>query len=91
MLKAASSDARTVRADAKWPRINALLELSRREGLMIDELAVGFVRASVEISTLLLGMTTSEHLCRNIELMESPPLDAGLVAEIWELVRGNGG
>jgi hypothetical protein len=59
--------------------------------LMIDELAVGFVRASVEISTLLLGMTTSEHLSRNIELMESPPLDAGLVAEIWELVRGSGG
>jgi aryl-alcohol dehydrogenase-like predicted oxidoreductase len=91
LLKAASSDAGTVRADAKWPRINALLELSRREGLMIDELAVGFVRARVEISTLLLGMTTSEHLSRNIELMESPPLDAGLVAEIWELVRGNGG
>jgi aryl-alcohol dehydrogenase-like predicted oxidoreductase len=91
LLKAAASDARTVQADPKWPRINALLELSRREGLMIDELAVGFVRASVEISTLLLGMTTSEHLSRNIELMESPPLDAGLVAETWELVRGDGG
>jgi D-threo-aldose 1-dehydrogenase len=91
LLKAAASDPRTVRADPKWPRINALLGLSRREGLMIDELAVGFVRASLEISTLLLGMTTSEHLSRNIELMETPPLEAELVAEIWELVRGHGG
>jgi aryl-alcohol dehydrogenase-like predicted oxidoreductase len=91
LLKAAASDARIVRADPKWPRINALLELSRREELMIDELAVGFVRASVEISTLLLGMSTSEHLSRNLELMEAPALDAGLVAELWYLVRGDNG
>jgi aryl-alcohol dehydrogenase-like predicted oxidoreductase len=91
LLKAAAFDARTVRDDPKGPRIDALLELSRREGLKIDELAVGFVRARVEVSTLLLGMTTREHLRRNIELMESPPLEARLVTEIWELVRGDGG
>jgi aryl-alcohol dehydrogenase-like predicted oxidoreductase len=91
LLKAAASNADAVRADPKWPRINALLELSRREGLMVDELAVGFVRASVEISSLLLGMTTSEHLRRNIALMEMPSLDAALVAEMWQLVRGDGG
>ena len=91
LLKAAALDAPTLRADPKWPRIDALLELSRREGLMIDALAVGFVRANVEISTVLLGVTNRDHLRRNVELMESPPLDAGLVAEIWEIVRGDGG
>jgi 1-deoxyxylulose-5-phosphate synthase len=90
LLKAAF-EGPAVRADPKWPRLSALLGLSRREGLAIDELAVGFVRAHGEVSTLLLGMTRREHLRRNLELMESPPLDAGLVAEIWNLVRGEDG
>ena len=88
LLTAAAFDGPAMRADPKWPRISALLGLSRREGLAIDELAVGFVRARPEVSTLLLGMTTREHLRRNVDLMESPPLDAGLVAEIWTLMRG---
>jgi aryl-alcohol dehydrogenase-like predicted oxidoreductase len=91
LLKAAALDASAVRADPKWPRISALLGLSRRVGLSIDELAVGFVRARAEVSTLLLGMTTRDHLRRNLELMESPPLDADLVGEIWALVKGGDG
>jgi aryl-alcohol dehydrogenase-like predicted oxidoreductase len=87
LLKAAIDDDPALRDDPKWPRVSALLELSRREGLGIDELAVGFVRHCTEISTLLLGMTTREHLRRNLELMEAPPLDADLVAEIWTVVR----
>jgi aryl-alcohol dehydrogenase-like predicted oxidoreductase len=90
LLKDAMDDGSAVRDDPKWPRISALLALARREGLGIDELAVGFVRHCAEISTLLLGMTTREHLRRNIELMESPPLDAELVAEIWTVVRSDG-
>jgi hypothetical protein len=35
-------------------------------------------------------MTTREHLRRNLELMEAPPLDADLVAEIWTVVRRDG-
>jgi 1-deoxyxylulose-5-phosphate synthase len=91
LLKVAALDARAVHAGPQWPRLSALLALSRREGLAIDELAVGFVRAHGEVSTLLLGMTSSEHLRRNLELMEAPPLDAGLVVEIWKMVgRENG-
>jgi aryl-alcohol dehydrogenase-like predicted oxidoreductase len=91
LLKAAAFDEAAVRDDRKWPRIGALLGLSRRVGLAIDELAVGFVRARAEVSALLLGMSTREHLGRNLELMASPPLDARLVAEIWALVEGGDG
>jgi aryl-alcohol dehydrogenase-like predicted oxidoreductase len=90
LLKAAIEDGSAVRDDPKWPRISALVALARREGLEIDELAVGFVRHFSEISTLLLGVTSREHLRRNIELMESPPLDADLVAEIRTVVRCDG-
>jgi aryl-alcohol dehydrogenase-like predicted oxidoreductase len=90
LFKAAIEDGSAVRDDPKWPRISALLALARREGLRIDELAVGFVRHFSEISTLLLGVTSREHLRRNIALMESPPLDADLVAEIRTVVRCDG-
>jgi aryl-alcohol dehydrogenase-like predicted oxidoreductase len=91
LLKAAALDGTAARTDPKWPRISALRELSRRADVRLDELAVGFVRAHAEISTLLLGMTTREHLRRNLELMQSPPLDAGLIAEMCALVKGDDG
>jgi aryl-alcohol dehydrogenase-like predicted oxidoreductase len=90
LLKAAMDGGSAARDDPKWTRISALFELSRREGLGIDELAVGFVRHCTRISTLLLGMTTRGHLRRNIELVESPPLDADLVAEIWTVLKSDG-
>jgi aryl-alcohol dehydrogenase-like predicted oxidoreductase len=91
LLKAAASGSPELGADPKWTRISALTGLAKREGLAIDELAVGFVRAHLKISTLLLGMSTGEHLRRNIELMEMPSLDARLVAEMCSLIGGEDG
>jgi aryl-alcohol dehydrogenase-like predicted oxidoreductase len=90
LLKAAGEGS-TARAEPKWPVISALLALSQRTGVPLDELAVGFVRAHSEVSTMLVGISTREHLYRNLELIDSPPLEAGLVAEISTLVRGEDG
>jgi aryl-alcohol dehydrogenase-like predicted oxidoreductase len=88
LLKAAGRGA-AARADPKWPVISDLLGLSQRTGLPLDELAVGFVRAHAAVSTVLVGISTRQHLRRNLELIDAPPLDADLVAEIWKLLTGD--
>jgi aryl-alcohol dehydrogenase-like predicted oxidoreductase len=87
LLRMADEDP-IARADPKWPLICSLLTLSRRAGVEVDEMAIGFVRAHAGVTTLLLGISSSEHLRRNLELMRAPALDAALVAEIRALVRG---
>jgi aryl-alcohol dehydrogenase-like predicted oxidoreductase len=86
LLKAVAGEGSAVRADPKWPLISSLLVLSRRSGVELDELAIGFVRAHPAVSTVLLGMRTREHLRRNLDLMESPPLEAEVVAEVWKVL-----
>lgn len=75
-------DERAVQADPKWPAINALLTIARRTGVPVDELAVGYVRSFVGVSTVLLGVSSSQHLARNVDLMRSAPLEPELVAEL---------
>jgi aryl-alcohol dehydrogenase-like predicted oxidoreductase len=85
VLKAAASGDATVKDDPNWPRIARITEISRRTGIDVMSLAVGFVRAQPGVSTMLTGISTRDHLLRNLELMAAPPLDDELLAELCGL------
>ena len=82
VLKAAAAGHAAVRQDPKWPRIERIIELSRRTGIDVMALAVGFVRADVGVSTVLTGISTRDHLLRNLELMAAAPLDDEVLTEL---------
>ncbi len=82
VLKAAAEGHAAVRQDPNWPRIERIIELSRRTGIDVMALAVGFVRADAGVSTVLTGISTRDHLLRNLELMSAPPLDDEVLTEL---------
>ena len=51
-------------------------------GIDLFRLAIGYVRAFPEVSTMLVGISSPTHLHRNLELMAAPPLDADVLAEL---------
>ena len=54
-------------------------------------LAVGFVRAHQDVSTVLLGTSSLEHLERNLGLMAAPPLSVDVIERLRTLVRTGDG
>jgi aryl-alcohol dehydrogenase-like predicted oxidoreductase len=88
VLKAAAEGHAAVRQDPNWPRIERIAELSRRTGIDVMALALGFVRAHAGVSTALTGISTRDHLLRNLELMAAPPLDDELLTELRDLPDG---
>lgn len=86
VLAAADRDPATARDDPKWPLIDGLDHVARRHGIDIFELALGFVRAVPEISTILLGMSTRDHLERNLALAAAPELSSEVLADVWTTV-----
>jgi aryl-alcohol dehydrogenase-like predicted oxidoreductase len=82
LLPIAARDPAAVAADPKAPLIAALRRLADDAGLGLDELAVGFVRSYESVSTMLVGISSSDHLHRNIDLMAATPLDDDLVARL---------
>jgi aryl-alcohol dehydrogenase-like predicted oxidoreductase len=82
VLRAAAEGHAAVRDDPNWPRIERITELSRRTGIDVMALAVGFVRAHAGVSTVLTGISTRDHLLRNLELMAAAPLDDEVLAEL---------
>jgi 1-deoxyxylulose-5-phosphate synthase len=82
VLKAAAEGRPAVREDPNWPLIERVTQLSRRYGIDVMALALGFVRAHPGVSTVLTGISTREHLLHNLELMAAPRLDDELLVEL---------
>ena len=82
VLKAAAEGRAAVREDPNWPLIERVMQLSRRTGIDLMALAVGFVRAHPGVSTVLTGISARDHLLRNLDLMAAPPLDDELIADL---------
>ncbi len=93
LLARAARDPLSLRDDPKAGLLSALGDVAERSGLGLDELAIGFARSFSEVSTVLLGISSNDHLRRNVALFESPPLDAAVRAELValaETVSGRG-
>jgi aryl-alcohol dehydrogenase-like predicted oxidoreductase len=87
LLARATRDPGAIVGDAKEPIIAALRDLQATTGLGLDELATAFVRSFPEVSTILIGIGSSEHLRRNVELLGEPPPDTGVVMQLQALAR----
>ena len=74
LLALAVRDPSAVADDPKAPLIAALTQLGRQAGIGVDELAIGFARSFPEVSVILVGVSSSTHLRRNIDVMTTPPL-----------------
>lgn len=85
LLAAFDRDDPTMAGEPKRHQIAALRDLAAESGLDPYQLAVGFVRAHRDVSTVLLGIGSRGHLERNLELMRQPALDEDLVARIRRL------
>jgi aryl-alcohol dehydrogenase-like predicted oxidoreductase len=76
LLALAGRGPEAVADDPKAPTIDALRRIGEDAGLGLDELAIAFVRSfSPPVSTMLVGITSQEHLHRNVALMAAPPPD----------------
>jgi aryl-alcohol dehydrogenase-like predicted oxidoreductase len=67
---------------SKRELIEALRRTAHRLGLDRYQLALGFVRAHVGISTILIGTTSLAHLQRNAALLLEPPLEPEVVQSV---------
>jgi aryl-alcohol dehydrogenase-like predicted oxidoreductase len=91
LLAAATRGEPAATDEPKGPAILALRRLAEETGVGVVALAVGFVRAHQDVSTVLLGTSSLEHLERNLELMAAPPLSDDVVERLRTLVRTGDG
>lgn len=83
VLSAAVRDIDSVADHPKREQITALLDAATAAGMRVDELAIRWVLASEHVGLTILGMSSPDHLERNLELISRPPLPA----DIMELVE----
>jgi aryl-alcohol dehydrogenase-like predicted oxidoreductase len=91
LLAAAERAPGPIRTDPKWPLIDGLQRLAADTGIEVYRLAIGFVRSFPEVSTLLVGISTPEHLRRNLDVMSAPPLGEDVLASIHALLHEHRG
>ncbi len=82
VLAAAERDPAQIAGHWKYPAIVELQALASEAGMGLDELAVGWARRDPAIDTIVLGMGSTGHLDRNVELFARDPLDDDLVARV---------
>lgn len=82
VLSAAMRDPASVRDHPKSPTIEALLRLAGEVGSPIDELAVRWVLGRSDVDVTLLGMSSPDHLARNLALVRGGPLSDELADRI---------
>jgi aryl-alcohol dehydrogenase-like predicted oxidoreductase len=82
ILSAAIDDIASTADHPKRHQIEALAIIARDAGLRLDELAVRWVRRCPDIAVVLLGMSSIEHLERNLVLAAQPALSDDLANEI---------
>ena len=76
-------DAEAGRDNPKWPVIDGLRRVATAAGLDLQALALGYVRCEApSVDAVLLGMSSPDHLRRNVGLFGAPPLDADTLAAV---------
>jgi 1-deoxyxylulose-5-phosphate synthase len=87
-LLAASERGETeLQSEPKLPLINALRKLSEEMDLDVYQLAMDFARAHADVSAVVVGIGSEEHLKRNVALFHQPPLSDDVSARVRALVR----
>ena len=80
LLAAAVGDSTPIHHHPKRPLILRLQEVAARHDIGLDRLAVGFARPYV--STMVVGVTTTSHLHRDLDLVAAGPLDPAILADV---------
>jgi len=75
VLSLADRDPAALTGDPKWNLLQELRRIAADAGLDQYQLAFGFVRAHVDVSTVLVGTSSLTHLRCNMQLLAGPPLD----------------
>jgi D-threo-aldose 1-dehydrogenase len=87
LLARAERDPASVADDPKAPVLSGLAALAAQKGVAVDALAVAFVRSFGAVSTILTGISTADHLRRNVALVTDPPPPVEVVDEVVALAR----
>jgi aryl-alcohol dehydrogenase-like predicted oxidoreductase len=87
VLSAAMRDPGSVATHPKAPLIGALAALAGEAGIDLDELAIRWLRAQPGVDTMLIGVSSIEHLRRNVALARTDPLPADVRAAVDAVVR----
>ena len=82
LLAAAAGDSTPIQHHPKRPLIQRLQELAARHDIGLDRLAIGFAASFPRVSTMLVGISTTSHLHRNLDLVAAGPLDPEVLAEV---------
>jgi aryl-alcohol dehydrogenase-like predicted oxidoreductase len=86
LLGLAERDPTAVVDHPKRPLVEAIGRLATESGLDRYRLAMGFVHAhAADISTVLVGTSSPEHLRRNVEALAAPPLPDEILHALSEL------
>jgi aryl-alcohol dehydrogenase-like predicted oxidoreductase len=86
LLGLAARDPDALAGHPKRHRVEALERISRESGLSQHQLALGFVRARAEdISTVLVGTSSLEHLRGNLDAFTAAPLPADVLHDLSQL------
>ena len=86
LLAAASRDLESVATHPKRDMIEAVLRVAREAAMEVDELAVRWVLRHVDVATMLIGISSVEHLNRNVSLTHRPPLPDDVAAELTAVI-----
>ena len=87
LLAAAARGEPVAADDPKGPAILALRRLADETGVGVLGLAVGFVHAHPDVSVVLLGTSSLDHLERNLGLMTALPLSDDVLERLRPLLR----
>jgi aryl-alcohol dehydrogenase-like predicted oxidoreductase len=90
LLAAAIGRPAAMAGHPKQPLVARLQDVASRHGIGLDELAIGFARSFPRISTVLLGISTTDHLRRNLDLVTADPLDSSIVDEVKSVLPTTG-
>lgn len=82
VLAAAMADPASVRSHPKWPQLERLLDISSRWDIRLDELAIRWAATHPGVQVTLLGMSTTDHVRRNLQIASAPPLHEELRREL---------
>ena len=82
VLAAAIAHPDSIARDEKVALIEGLVRVSIESGIELDELAIRWVTGHPSIATTLLGMSSPEHLHRNLTIARLPPLPDDVLAAI---------
>ena len=82
LLSMAARGDEQLRNDSKWPLVQQLAAIARQADVSIFRLAVDFVRSFPEVSTLLVGVQSTQHLADNLAMMAAPLIEQRVIDDV---------